>query len=102
MHLKLFLILLIVIPVGLFAKKKPFIGKDRFNRQISEGIENNGDTISVTYYAFYPFQIDTTNKMTGEIIEKIHTIINERSGNDEVDWLSEIKQNNDLQKFFDY
>ena len=52
----LFLILLIVIPVGLFAKKKPFIGKDRFNRQISEGIENNGDTISVTYYAFYPFQ----------------------------------------------
>ena len=48
------------------------------------------------------FQIDTTNKMTGEIIEKIHTIINERSDNDEVDWLSEIKQNNDLQKFFDY
>ena len=67
----LFLILLIVIPVGLFAKKKPFIGKDRFNRQISEGIENNGDTISVTYYAFYPFQIDTTKMAINQIADRL-------------------------------
>ena len=39
-------LLLFFIPDGLFGKKKPFIGKDRYNRQISEGIENNGDTLS--------------------------------------------------------
>ena len=68
------LLVLIVIPEGLFAKKKPFIGKDRYNRQISEGIENNGDTLSVTYLAFHPFQIDTTkmaiNKIAGRLTKQ--------------------------------
>jgi adenylate kinase len=48
------------------------------------------------------FQVDTTNQIMKEITRKIHNIIKEKSSNDEVDWLSEIKQNNDLQKFFDY
>ena len=48
------------------------------------------------------FQVDTTNQIMEEITQKIHNIIKEKSSNDEVDWLSEIKQNNDLQKFFDY
>ena len=68
------LLVLIVIPEGLFGKKKPFIGKDRYNRQISEGIENNGDTLSVTYLAFHPFQIDTTkmaiNKIAGRLTKQ--------------------------------
>ena len=67
-------LLLFFIPDGLFGKKKPFIGKDRYNRQISEGIENNGDTLSVTYVAFHPFQIDTTkmaiNKIAGRLTKQ--------------------------------
>ena len=69
----LFLFLLF-IPNGLLGKKKPFIGKDRYNRQISEGVENNGDTLSVTYIAFHPFQIDTTkmavNKIAGRLTKQ--------------------------------
>ena len=68
------LFVIIFIPEGLFGKKKPFIGKDRFSRQISEGIENNGDTLSVTYIAFHPFQIDTTkmaiNKIAGRLTKQ--------------------------------
>ena len=56
----LLLIVLLAIPTGLFGKKEPFIGRDRFNRQISEGVVDKGDTVSVTYYAFHPFQFDTT------------------------------------------
>ena len=67
-------LLLFFIPDGIFGKKKPFIGKDRYNRQISEGIENNGDTLSVTYVAFHPFQIDTTkmaiNKIAGRLTKQ--------------------------------
>ncbi len=70
----LLLFVIIFIPEGLFGKKKPFIGKDRFSRQISEGIENNGDTLSVTYIAFHPFQIDTTkmaiNKIAGRLTKQ--------------------------------
>ena len=68
------LLLLLFIPNGLLGKKKPFIGKDRYNRQISEGVENNGDTLSVTYIAFHPFQIDTTkmavNKIAGRLTKQ--------------------------------
>ena len=67
-------LLLLFIPNGLLGKKKPFIGKDRYNRQISEGVENNGDTLSVTYVAFHPFQIDTTkmavNKIAGRLTKQ--------------------------------
>ena len=67
-------LLLVFIPNGLLGKKKPFIGKDRYNRQISEGVENNGDTLSVTYIAFHPFQIDTTkmavNKIAGRLTKQ--------------------------------
>ena len=53
----LLLIVLLGIPDRLFGKKEPFIGRDRFNRQISEGIIDNEDTVSVTYYAFHPFSL---------------------------------------------
>ena len=70
----LLLIVLLAIPAGLFGKKEPFIGLDRFNRKISEGIINKEDTVSVTYYAFYPFQIDTTkmaiNKIAGRLTKQ--------------------------------
>ncbi|MDP6857452.1 MAG: AAA family ATPase [Candidatus Nitrosopelagicus sp.] len=48
------------------------------------------------------FQIDTTEKTPQEIVEKIQKIIQERNNDDSVDWLSEINERNDLQKFFDY
>ena len=70
----LLLIVLLGIPDGLFGKKEPFIGRDRFNREISEGIIDNGDTVSVTYYAFHPFQFDTTkmaiNKIAGRLTKQ--------------------------------
>ena len=70
----LVLIVLLAIPAGLFGKKEPFVGRDRFNRQISEGIINKGDTVSVTYYAFHPFQFDTTkmaiNKIAGRLTKQ--------------------------------
>ncbi len=67
----LLLIVLLAIPAGLFGKKEPFIGRDRFNRQISEGIINKEDTVSVTYYAFYPFQIDTTKMAMNKIADRL-------------------------------
>ena len=66
----LLLIVLLAIPAGLFGKKEPFIGKDRFNRQISEGIINKEDTVSVTYYAFHPFQFDTTKMAINKIADR--------------------------------
>jgi len=70
----LLLIVLLAIPTGLFGKKEPFIGRDRFNRQISEGVVDKGDTVSVTYYAFHPFQFDTTkmaiNKIAGRLTKQ--------------------------------
>ena len=70
----LVLIALLAIPAGLFGKKEPFVGRDRFNRQISEGIINKEDTVSVTYYAFHPFQFDTTkmaiNKIAGRLTKQ--------------------------------
>jgi len=70
----LVLIVLLAIPAGLFGKKEPFVGRDRFNRQISEGIINKEDTVSVTYYAFHPFQFDTTkmaiNKIAGRLTKQ--------------------------------
>jgi len=48
------------------------------------------------------FQIDVTAKTTKQTLEKIQIIIKEQNHNDEVDWLSEIYQNDDLRKFFDY
>ena len=65
------LIVLLAIPAGLFGKKEPFIGLDRFNRKISEGIINKEDTVSITYYAFYPFQIDTTKMAMNKIADRL-------------------------------
>ena len=48
------------------------------------------------------FQVDTTEKTPAAIVEKIQNVIQERKNSDDVDWLSEIKQNNDLDVFFDY
>ena len=68
------LIVLLGIPDGLFGKKEPFIGRDRFNRQISEGIVDNPDPTSATYYAFHPFKFDTTkmaiNKIAGRLTKQ--------------------------------
>ena len=48
------------------------------------------------------FQVDVTSKTPNQVLEKIQTIIKEQNHNDEIDWLSEIHQNDDLRKFFDY
>ena len=37
-----------------------------------------------------------------EVVKIIQNIIRKENYNDEVDWLSEIKQKDDLKKFFDY
>ena len=48
------------------------------------------------------FQIDTTTKTPQEVVEKIQKIIQERNYDDDVDWLSDVNERDDLQKFFDY
>ena len=48
------------------------------------------------------FQIDTTTKTLQEVVEKIQKIIQERDSDENIDWLSEVNEKNDLQKFFDY
>ena len=48
------------------------------------------------------FQIDTTTKTPKQVVEKIQKIIQEHDNDDNVDWLSEINEKDDLQKFFDY
>jgi len=48
------------------------------------------------------FQIDTTTKTPQEVVEKIQKIIQERDNDDSVDWLLEVNERDDLQKFFDY
>ena len=48
------------------------------------------------------FQIDATTKTPHEIVEKIQKIIQGQDHDDDVDWLSEVNENDDLQKFFDY
>ena len=48
------------------------------------------------------FQVDTTEKTPTRIVEQIQNVIRERNNSDDVDWLSEIKQNDDFQTFFDY
>ena len=47
-------------------------------------------------------QIDVTEKTPEEVVKIIQNIIRKENYNDEVDWLSEIKQKDDLKKFFDY
>ena len=47
-------------------------------------------------------QIDNTKLTPQETIKKIQLMIENGNNSDEVDWLSEIKQKNDLEKFFDY
>ncbi len=48
------------------------------------------------------FQIDTTTKTPHQIVEKIQKTIHHKDENDDVDWLSEVNERDDLQKFFDY
>ena len=48
------------------------------------------------------FQIDTTTKTLQEVVEKIQKIIQQRDSDENIDWLSEVNEKNDLQKFFDY
>ncbi len=48
------------------------------------------------------FQIDTTTKTPNQVVEKIQKIIQEHDNDDNVDWLSEVNERDDLQKFFAY
>lgn len=47
------------------------------------------------------FQINASSKTIAEILEKIMSIIMDKKGNEEVDWLELVTKNNDLGKFFD-
>ena len=47
------------------------------------------------------FQINASSKTIAEILEKIMSIIMDKKGNEEVDWLDLVTKNNDLGKFFD-
>ena len=46
------------------------------------------------------FQIDVSNKKIQQVVEKVLDIISKKKGNEEVDWLSLVTKNNDLDKFF--
>jgi adenylate kinase len=46
------------------------------------------------------FQINATKKSIQETIDKVMKIISENKGNEEVDWLGVVTENNDLKKFF--
>ena len=46
------------------------------------------------------FQIDVSKKNIQQVVEKVLEIISKKKGNEEVDWLSLVTKNNDLEKFF--
>jgi len=46
------------------------------------------------------FQINVSGKTIAEILQKIMSIIMNEKGNEEVDWLELVRENNDLGKFF--
>jgi len=46
------------------------------------------------------FQVNVTGKTVKETLEKIMSIIVNKKGNEEVDWLELVRKNNDLGKFF--
>ena len=46
------------------------------------------------------FQIDISKKTISEVVENTMKIITTEKGNEEVDWLELVKENNDLDKFF--
>jgi adenylate kinase len=46
------------------------------------------------------FQINVSGKTIEEMLEKIMSVIMNKKGNEEVDWLDLVRKNNDLGKFF--
>ena len=46
------------------------------------------------------FQIDVSEKNIQQVVEKVLEVISKKEGNEEVDWLSLVTENNDLEKFF--
>ncbi len=46
------------------------------------------------------FQINVSGKTVAEMLEKIMSVIMNKKGNEEVDWLELVTKNNDLGKFF--
>ena len=46
------------------------------------------------------FQINTSGKSIQEVVEKVMVLISSNEGNEEVDWLNLVTNNNDLKKFF--
>jgi adenylate kinase len=46
------------------------------------------------------FQINATKKSIQETVDKVMKMILENEGNEEVDWLGLVTENNDLKKFF--
>ena len=46
------------------------------------------------------FQIDVSEKNIEQVVEKVLQIISEKGNDEQVDWLSLVTKNNDLEKFF--
>ena len=70
-------------------------------------IDNTGSEIlgiiandAITKFQEKTFQINVSGKTVAEMLEKIMSIIMNKKGNEEVDWLDLVTKNNDLGKFF--
>ncbi len=70
-------------------------------------IDNTGSEIlgiiandAITKFQEKTFQINVSEKTVAEMLEKIMSIIMNKEGNEEVDWLDLVTKNNDLGKFF--
>ena len=55
---------------------------------------------AITKFQEKTFQINVSGKTVAEMLEKIMSIIMNKEGNEEVDWLDLVTKNNDLGKFF--
>jgi len=70
-------------------------------------IDNTGSEIlgiiandAITKFQEKTFQIDVSEKTVAKMVEKIMSVIMNKEGNEEVDWLDLVTKNNDLGKFF--
>ncbi|NQV39187.1 MAG: AAA family ATPase [Nitrosopumilus sp.] len=70
-------------------------------------VDNTGSEIlgiiandTITKFQEKTFQINVSGKTVAEMLEKIISIIVNKEGSEEVDWLDLVTKNNDLGKFF--
>jgi adenylate kinase len=70
--------------------------KDNVGSEILGIIAND----AITKFQEKTFQINVSGKTVAEMLEKIMSIIVNKEGNEEVDWLDLVTKNNDLGKFF--